>query len=69
MSQDELVDIVEDCAKMFSVSVMYNSERQSSGSLCQYKVSGKEFCYKLGIKKMLETRINVELKNEQFNKL
>ena len=51
------------------VSIMYHSERRSGGNICQYKVSGKEFCYKLGIKRMLETRINFELQNEQFDKL
>ena len=53
---------------MLSVSVMYNTERRSTGSLCQYKALGREFGYKQGIRKMLKTRINVELQNEQFDK-
>ena len=78
VSADELVDLVEVVGKMFtechdhypigSVSIMYHSERRGSSNLCQYKVSGKEFCYKPGIKRMLETRINVELQNSQFDK-
>ena len=78
MSAEQLVEMVEDVGNVFnechdhypigSVSIMYN-ERRSGGNLCQYKISRKEFCYKLGIKRILETRINVELQNKQFDKL
>ena len=65
VSAEQLVEMVEDVGKMFnecdnandhypigSVSIMYHSERRRGGNLCQYKVSGKEFCYKPGIKRM-----------------
>ena len=69
MTDEEMDRLAANIASMFSVSVMYNMERRGTGSLCQYKVSGREFGYKQGIRKMLEQRINVELQNKQFDKL
>ena len=66
---DRLYDYAADYAAMFSVSVMHNRERSSNSNLCYYRVSVKEFGYKMEIRKQLETRINVMLQNEQYDKL
>ena len=45
--------LAADIAAMFSVSVMYNTERRSNSNICQYKVSGKELGYKQCLSRLL----------------
>ena len=52
-----------------SVMVMQSTEGITNSHVCQDRVSGKEFGYKMVIQKQLETRTNVTLQNEEHDKL
>ena len=48
---------------------MHITEGTTNSNLCQYRVSGKEFGFKQAIQKLLKTRRNVTLPNEEHDKL
>ena len=48
---------------------MDSTKVTTTSNLCQYRVSGKEFGYKQAIQKLLKTRTNVTLQNEEHDKL
>ena len=49
--------------------VIHSTVGTSDSNLYQFRVSGKEIEYKQAIRKKLETRTNVTLQNEEYNKL